>query len=441
MTISKKSIVSLLLLGCILFIGSCSTRETGPLPRGELSEVLKDKSVHIQADVFYDATLSMQGFVNPGITADYARVLDRLEGSITTGWQGATVTFYRFGTRINELSEREQNNVVRPAFYNDPELRGVTSMEKVIDAANIERLTIIVTDLFQNDADVTQLVNKLKDKFLSKDISVGLLGVQSEFNGRVFDVGILRDWFPYSGQRPFYILMIGKHRDIEHLYNSLNIRILNELSDKNFVLLSRHFSYPLPVFENANVLSKENIDETTNILPHGSKDPRVKQLRIKSGRQQPQLTLLLRRTRLPYTLELDPSAFDSRLIAQKVQTIGKRDTIVAYNEAVDALATEAAISDSSIQLRIKVDGSKLTTTGIYIFDQTIHLKDNVNLLPKWISAWDMNVTKLPDWRQRPTTFEGNTTLNLKKFTLDLFQAIVQTQRPEIAHLFYYIRKE
>jgi hypothetical protein len=403
---------------------------------------MEEKSSQIQADVFYDATLSMQGFVVPGIATAYARVLDRLEGSITTGWSNTTVNFYRFGTNIRELKEREHKNVVKPFFYNEREIRGVTRIDTVIDEASSEHLTIIVTDLFQDDADVTKLVNKLKDKFLVKDLSVGLLGVQSEFDGIVFDVGINRDWFKYPGQRPFYVLMIGKHRDIEHLYNSLNARILNKLPNTYFVLLSRHFSFPLPAFENAKVISKENIDETTSILPHKSKDPRVKQLRIKSGRPISQMTITLPRMRLPNTLQLNPSAFEMRLLPYKIENISNKDTLVHYTDGIGAVDTaEVVLTDSSLQFQIKVDGKRLVTTGLYVFEQIINLKPNADLLPKWVSEWDMDITKLPHWKQKPTTFEGQTTLNLKKFAFDLWQGIVQTQKPEVAHLFYYIRKE
>ncbi|MFH0992059.1 MAG: hypothetical protein V1799_18795 [bacterium] len=444
MRILKSLLLPTLILGGAFILGSCSTPKKWPPPAIHQYEKLEDKSTEINVDVFYDATLSMQGFVNLGITTDYARTVDRIEGSITTGWPNATVTFYRFGTTIRELTGREQKNVVKPAFYNEPDLRGVTSMEKVIDGASTERLTIIVADLFQDDADVTQLVNKLKDRFLPKDLSVGLLGIKSEFRGTVFDVGINRDRFDYDGQRPFYILMIGKHRDIEHLHRSLDIRILNELPTKNFVILSRHFSYPLPSFEKAKVHSKVNTDEITNILPHDSKDSRVKQLRIKSGRSQSQLTLLLPRVRLPYTLDLDPSAFEIKITPHKVQAaelVGNRDTLVTYPDWSNVITTTSEVNDSLIELRLKIDESNLLATGVYIIEQTIHLKDNIDLLPKWVSSWDMNLTKLPDWKHEPTTFEGNTTLNLRKFSLDLFQAIVQTQKPEIAHLFYYIRKE
>jgi len=441
MTIFKSLIRSTLIFGCAIFIGSCSTPKKWPPPPPHQSERLEEKSTQIIFDVFFDATLSMQGFVNPGIITDYARVIDRLEGSITTGWPNATVTFYKFGTTIRELSGREQKNAVKPAFYNEKELRGITSTEKVLDTARTDHFTIIVTDLFQDDADVTQLVNKLKDKFLPATISVGLLGIQSNFDGIVYDVGITRDWFQYRGQRPFYIVMIGKHRDIEHLYSSLDIRILNELTNKNFLLLSSHFSYPLPSFEKVRITSKANADEITNILPHNSKDSRVKQLRIKSGKVQSQLTLLLARIRLPYTLDLDPSAFEIELSPHKVETIAGRDTLVSYMDGTNALTTIPVVTDSSIELRLKIDETKLATTGIYVFEQRIHLTDNVDLLPKWIVSWNMNLTKLPDWKLKPSSFEGNTTLSLRKFTLDLFQAIVQTQKPEISHLFYYIRKE
>jgi hypothetical protein len=62
-------------------------------------------------------------------------------------------------------------------------------------------------------------------------------------------------------------------------------------------------------------------------------------------------------------------------------------------------------------------------------------------MPTWISDWDMDITKLPSWKADTKDFDGQKTLNLKKFAFEMWQTIIQTQSPEILHLFYYLRKE
>lgn len=272
----KKLFCVLLWIYTILLMGCSSPKRY--MPPQHTVDTIEELSKQLITDVYLDCTLSMQGFVTPGITTEYARVLDRLEGSITTGWENVSLNYYRFGTYIKRISGGEQKKAVTPSFYNDADIFSKTSIEKVVDTADTSHLIIIVTDLFQNDADVSTLVSKIKNKFLKRNFSIGLVAVKSDFHGTVFDVGINRDRFPYTGKRPFYLIVFGKHRDIEHFYNSLSIRILNEIREHYFLLLSRHFSYPLLSFNGASVLQKVNIDEISNILPHNTNDPRVKQL-------------------------------------------------------------------------------------------------------------------------------------------------------------------
>lgn len=112
-----------------------------------------------------------------------------------------------------------------------------------------------------------------------------------------------------------------------------------------------------------------------------------------------------------------------------------------FERGLDAIATSTTLSDTSLEISLKVDARKLPNSGVYVFDHIVKLKENVDVLPQWISEWDMDITKLQEWKKGVSQFEGNTTLNLKKFTFDVFQALILTQKPILSHVYFYIRKE
>src|SRR5258708_4101401 len=70
-------------------------------------------------DVFLDATLSMKGFIVPGIASRYQQTLPLLESVVTRGWSTGEVKFFRFGTIIEELKGREYLAAQKPQFYMD----------------------------------------------------------------------------------------------------------------------------------------------------------------------------------------------------------------------------------------------------------------------------------------------------------------------------------
>ena len=63
--------------------------DTADITPGEIS----DKLI---ARIYFDATLSMQGFVVPGST-HYTRICPYLESVIVSGWPDGKADFYQFG--------------------------------------------------------------------------------------------------------------------------------------------------------------------------------------------------------------------------------------------------------------------------------------------------------------------------------------------------------
>lgn len=179
------------ILACFLLLGQgCTSREFCPLPEDMDFEEIAPLTVEINADIYIDASFSMVGFVTPG-NSFYVRTLQMLERAFISGWpkRSNSLKFYKFGSKISKIERDQVLSAAFAEFYMDPEIRAQTRIEKVIENANSDNLNIIITDLFQIDADVNLLIGSLNQKFLTKHNSVGVLGIKSHFNGKVFDVG------------------------------------------------------------------------------------------------------------------------------------------------------------------------------------------------------------------------------------------------------------
>ena len=69
-----------------------------PEPLSDLPPI-SDKLV---ARIYFDATLSMQGFATPGST-HYTRICPSLESVIVSGWNDETVNFFWFGEQVEPI--------------------------------------------------------------------------------------------------------------------------------------------------------------------------------------------------------------------------------------------------------------------------------------------------------------------------------------------------
>ena len=224
-------------------------------------------SDRLVARIYFDATLSMQGFVVPGST-HYTRICPYLESVIVSGWRDEKVSFFRFGERVEPIDRSTYLQAGYESFYEEEDIFGKTYIEKVIqneaqlvsndigtsstpeDTTEIEandtsqeadetdntegQLAVIVTDLFQDDSDITQLIGHLKEKYIREGHDVGLFGLRSQFDGTVYDIGSGEESsLRYRGPRPFYLLVLGKHADIAHYFDRL---MANEFTDAKTII-------------------------------------------------------------------------------------------------------------------------------------------------------------------------------------------------------------
>ena len=108
----KTSFLLLSIYLCLfIFLSGCnsgcnSSRNSSiPDPPEPLPD-LPSVSDRLVARIYFDATLSMRGFVTPGST-HYTQICPDLERVIVNGWKDETVNFFQFGEKVEPIGVQD----------------------------------------------------------------------------------------------------------------------------------------------------------------------------------------------------------------------------------------------------------------------------------------------------------------------------------------------
>lgn len=465
----KTSLLLLSIHLCFfIFLTGCGTGETGiPDPPEPLSD-LPPTSDRLVARIYFDATLSMQGFVVPDST-HYTRICPYLESVIVSGWEDEKVDFFRFGEQVEPIDRNtylqaghadfyEEENIYRETFIqkiidyenqraddqidtsSTPEaptgievdttpeasIEVATSTEEVRDYREEGELVVIVTDLFQDRGDINLLVAQLKEKYIKKGIEVGLFGIRSQFDGTVYDTGIGQAPLPYRSDpnnpetfRPFYLLVLGGHADIAHYFDRLTT---NGFPDAKTIIFSRYLVSPLLSFEGASI-EQDNLNNDAFVR---SEDTRLKQYEIVESSDLAKISAKLKHVPLRHAMSFDSEDFDISIIAKYAP--GEETEICP--EAQECLDVVPKLNEDGNGLSVDFSlASQDMESGVYLYEVILRPGIDMYRGPKWCSEWDMGGAR-----------DGSRTLNLVNFVRDLSQVTAREHRPKIAQFHCYIGK-
>jgi hypothetical protein len=119
----------------------------------------------------------MQGFVNTAGTSRYISFIQDLQPSFVVAWPTSTVQFYQFSAIVRPVSAAKGYlAATEPSFYADPEVNRETHIDTAFRTLNPESLSIVVTDLFQTNADVAAMVDTLSHKLANSDLAFAIVG-------------------------------------------------------------------------------------------------------------------------------------------------------------------------------------------------------------------------------------------------------------------------
>jgi hypothetical protein len=418
-----------------------------PPPLLESEDLLTASPSNPPTDVFIDATLSMQGFVGDGASSYYQQSIPMLERAVIKN--GGKISFYKFGTDIQPLPERSYEDAEKKGFYSDSSINKKTLIEKVIDRADPHSLTIIVTDLFQERADINQLSEKISAKFIKNNQAVGVLGIRSQFNGKIFDVGPNNYSFVYTSAaepkslRPFYLLALGTHADIAHYFETLTSGEMSSFPETQKVIFSKFVSTSPATWAHSTIIDSRGINEVNGVLvaPQKGETP-YKEFKVKNNVETATIS-----AQIPYQAVKDTVAYEGLKPTVEAFTCGaaaktsdnsSASTGNIPNPEGGAVQFSAATSDAGrIDLKIDIAPKKLDSKIICGYHLIV--RPGEYHLPSWINEWNMTGEQIESWHRTPQSFDGSRTYNLSPFLGTLWEINRQINNPKIADFYTYFR--
>ncbi|WP_404785102.1 hypothetical protein [Altericista sp. CCNU0014] len=441
-----KSLVSLGAIAAISLLFGCSPSQQSiscpqPASTAEAATRLKQTS-DLELSFLIDGTLSMQGYVNDLPDSRYSKTLRLMDSASSTGWNSANTKYYRFGTKKQPIDRETFLKAQLPVFYQSGSDFSTSRIDAALADPADNRLSLVVTDLYQKDADVRLVQNLLAQRYLEKGYAIGILAVKSEFKGTVYDVGISNQNFGYStsGQtsrafHPVYVMLLGSYGNINHFFDQLQRNGLNDV-EHEFVIFS-----PQPVAE-AAVLNANEIKTAPRkdiLQPKSLNDGRLV-VRKQQPEDPVQFLVVTKKTasqptdvELPYralkgVLPVEPTAIALTPTLEKYQSQSKQ---FQPSNTQGLQLTDWNVKDGSIRFKAKIQADQLES-GIYRFQFDASPTDFIE--PDWWKTWNATEGNL----------DGAKTHNLQPFLRGLrlrTAELMKQQKPVIARLCYAVQKK
>lgn len=413
-------------------------------PAPQASATSLKQSASIRLSVLIDGTPSMQGYVNDLPDSRYNKTLQLIDSASSTGWNRAetSVKYYRFGTQKQPIDRETYLRAQLPAFYQGGANFSVSRIDAALSEPSPDGLSVIVTDLYQKDADVRLVQNQLAQRYLEQGQAIGVLGVKSEFKGSIYDVGLTGQSFTYSTAgkspqsfHPFYVILLGSYSNINRFFEQLKRNGLSDVEHQFEIF------YPQPIQQPA-MLDPNGIKGNSRkdlIQPKALNDGQVV-VRKKSAQDPVQFFVMSSKTQatplpveVPYklldnVLPLEPTAIALKATAEQYQKKSKSFQTI-NNQSIQL--SEWKVEPQSIQFQSKFQADTLDK-GIYRFTFDASPSDLAE--PDWWTVWNAAEGSL----------SGDKTNNLLPFLRGLRLSTVELmkqQNPLIARLCYAVQKK
>lgn len=384
-----------------------------------------EKKDQLDIDIYLDATTSMEGFAVNNSSV-YSQFLDQLEASALTAWKKADTRFYMFGQTIQPINRNKFLSAKSDhSFYHEKGIFLQTYIDSVVQHTDAKRLSVVITDLFQNEGDVNTMATQFKDKCFTQGVEVGIIGIKSEFNGTVFDVPYSPHGFPLTtNERPFYAIVFGNKYNMELMFDALKVRPF--VKEEQFLIVSSHIiqSYDVTLAKDRKstaITNKKARTEVKNSFDFGMKE---------DGKE----------ARFDLSIDMNRNKRCADINAGSIELVTFKKSINQHDK--QASSDSANSNDITIE-NMKVDGNTLKCTlalkneqpaGNYSY--LVYLKMNpLNglVVPAWVKQFS-TVTPIPN------TPSASQTYNLEKLCSRLLMASASVTPVYIAKFYVNIFK-
>lgn len=423
----------------------------------------ESKPAQMTVDIYWDATVSMQGFTTLAAGNIYRTLPDTL-GELC-GSLGET-HFFRFGEQVTPIEGRDYLRFRDQACYTER----ITSFGNVLDATDSSHLSIVITDLFEDNADWSNVTQKLREKYFSQHLTVAIIGIKNSFYGEIFDVGLNATNFSYnSGNdplrfRPFYLFLMGSESQVRTFMERWKEKIPS--TNTKYVVFSEYLA---TYVADTQKIIKENLVSDGNLK---KADSRLQEVHVVKSDKEAKFTIRGKLKKNDYCCLVNKNIEKSPQVKvfawkeeEKYEEVGLIDKVSAWFDK-DEDAEKNANSNNYTEVEnggwqeqkirgvtasflwsedVDEDGNNCTLKLTFqprvtlpwgqialLQMQVVPSRENLQL-PEWISEWDMG-----DIDATPEQFDGAKTINLTRIASSLKDSLVANAHPAIAELYLVI---
>ena len=416
--------IFLIICAAILICGCGNKIQSVPPLPGTLPEILSAPE-KIDSDIYFDATVSMKGFTTQAAGNVYLTLPDLL-GDMC-GAMGET-KFFSFGEQIHPLDRTTYRRLTAPEVYVEP----ITAVANVIDRADLNHLSIIVTDLFESESDWSNVTQKLREKFFANHLAVAVVGIKNSFHGEIFDVGLNAAKFNYNSFadpnrfRPFYLIILGRDDVVKNFLRKFNERQTLP-NDTGYLLLSENLTETPADFSGFELDEVENFysDDTLGL------DGRVKEFGLDDFNAAASFMINWQYQPPLGACPLDLTEVDT---AVEIFSVDGEEWLPREKNDVRVSLLRDDRQAESFLVKISLTPEKSLAEGKLNFVRIkVMPTERGCRLPPWIEVWNVNVDGAAK------IFDGSKTLNLTRILGSLKSSVFEASRPELLQINFVIR--
>ena len=364
----------------------------------------------LNVDIHIDGSGSMLGYINQD-NSSYIQSLKLLDSILNLGGKRSQtlVKYHRSGDyqhQAKELTRSEFRKASKAEFYNgaNPTFPAVSSdLASIINKPKKRgSLTVIVTDLDQNDGDVNLIANKIKAGYFNQkdeNYAVGVWGIKSEFDGTVYSASDAKKKFQYSTTgksnsqyRPFYVLFLGHYQDIADYFDKLQKEQSFGDRSKFTIFSPKHLLTDISYLSSPINLSSDLATPSTlhngDVAVEKNNQP-IELLEIKDknvDRLEAEYQVTLKQA--SHTLSVDPDDLQTEINVTAFDKFSKKEFKPVPNAKKAMDIDDWNLNDNKLQFTTSIKPGNFNESNIYYFKVDVMAKDLQKL--DWWKEWNLN---------------------------------------------------
>jgi len=375
----------------------------------------------------------MRGFVaRPG--GGFLEEMQRLEQAthlLRSDFKG--INCFKFGAKVIPLHGTPcYANVLRPNFFALPKDEDKTKIETVIEHSHEGGLMIVVTDLFEDEANLGELYEVFKNFVFTSNLDLGIVAFRRGFDGVIYDIGPEHGHETWSHERPFYALVIGRSGDVADYLNELVS--LGVKADRLLILSQELLQMPIS-WETSKPIKSSNISLDPSIVEVTSGPRNFGVVRLHGGSCS--LDLQLNAKSAPYRPIIDWG----KIVAEPRVRRLSRDFSNAVVVDVKSMGLDRRIipdpSGEHPLLEFRWIPDNIHPPGNLYIEQVLFRvdRDAINFgNAKFVEEWSQ--TPAPG---QPEKFDGGKTQYLSEFIVGLWRSILRISPSDLGSIYIYFQ--